>query len=63
MPGPEVKDWKIYENCMKDKEKIQANKTYCAKVANAIAGGTIKHSDLPDLVRYAVEQGIKDATS
>jgi hypothetical protein len=63
MPGPEVKDWKVYEDCMKDKEKIPANKEYCAKVANAVAGRTIKHSDLPIIIRYGIEQGVADATA
>lgn len=60
MPGPEVKDWKVYEDCMKDKEKTAPNKTYCAKVANAIASGSIKHSDIPDLIRYGVEKALRD---
>lgn len=63
MPGPEVKDWKIYEHCMKDKEQLEENKTYCAKVANAYAAGTLKHSDIPALIRYGAEQGIQDVRS
>jgi hypothetical protein len=61
LPGNEVKDWKVYEDCMKDKEKNEPNKTFCAKVANAVAGRTIKHSDVPVLIRYGVEKAIKDA--
>lgn len=60
MPGPEVKDWHIYEECMKDKEKIEPNKAYCAKVANAIASGSIKHSDIALIIRYGAELGIRD---
>jgi hypothetical protein len=60
MPGPQVKDWKIYEDCMKDKEKTDPNKEYCAKVANAVAGRTVKHSDIPILVRYGVEKALED---
>ena len=63
MPGKQVKDWHVYHECMKDKGGSDADKEYCAKVANAVAGGTIKHSDLAAIVRYGVELGIRDAAS
>jgi hypothetical protein len=60
MPGDEIKDWDVYHKCMKDKEETEENKTYCAKVANAVAAGTIKHSDqLTSLIRFGIEQGVQ----
>ena len=64
MPGNEVKNWKVYHECMKDKSGSDKDKEYCARVANAVAAGTIKHSDaqtLADLIRYGAEQAVKGA--
>ena len=56
MPGPQVKDWKVYHECMQSRKGgSDEDKTYCAKVANAVAAGTIKHSDIALLVRYGIE--------
>jgi hypothetical protein len=66
MPGKEVKNWKVYESCMKDKGGSQEDKTYCARVANAVAAGTIKHSSMEDievLVRWGIEQALRDLGS
>ena len=60
MPGPQVKDWKVYEDCMRDKEKIGPNKEYCAKVANAVAARSVRHSDVPMLVQWGVELAMRD---
>jgi hypothetical protein len=58
MPGNQVKNWKVYHECMKDKEDTPANKGKCARIANAVAAGTIKHADIPLLVEYATEQAL-----
>jgi hypothetical protein len=64
MPGNQVKDWKVYHECMKDKADTSENKGYCARVANAVANKTIRHSftpqELKDLVRFGVEQAYKE---
>jgi len=61
MPGNEVKDWHVYHKCMEDKGGSKEDKTYCAKVANAVAAGTVKHSDIPALIRYGAELALKES--